>query len=53
MRKTIKLSAASFAFATLFATGALAQVQKTGNFLSLDLAGEAAQEAVRVCSARG
>ena len=49
----IKLAAASFAFATLLATPAFAQVQKTGNFLSLDLAVEAAQEAVRVCSAQG
>ena len=49
----IKLAAASLALATLLATPALAQVQKTGNFLSLDLAAEAALEAVRVCSAQG
>ncbi|MEP6839147.1 MAG: heme-binding protein [Bradyrhizobium sp.] len=33
--------------------GANAQVQKTGNFLSLDLAMEAAAESVRVCAAQG
>lgn len=49
----IKRAAASLAFVTLIATPALAQVQKTGNFLSLDLALEAAQEAARVCAARG
>lgn len=43
------LAAATLAFAALPATPALAQVQKTGNFLSLDLALEAA----RVCSAQG
>ena len=47
------LAAAALAFAALPATPALAQVQKTGNFLSLDLALEAAQEAARVCAARG
>ena len=43
----------SLAFATMLATPALAQVQKSGNFLSLDLAVEAAQEAARVCAAQG
>lgn len=42
------LAAAALAFAALPTTPALAQVQKTGNFLSLDLALEAAQEAARV-----
>ncbi|MBI3452565.1 MAG: heme-binding protein [Rhodospirillales bacterium] len=41
------------AFTALPATAAVAQVQKTGSFLNLDLAIEAAQEAVRVCAARG
>lgn len=37
----------------VLATTATAQVQKTGNFLSLDLAMEAAAEAVRACAEKG
>lgn len=55
MAKTTLIAAAGagFAFAAVLATAAVAQVQKTDNFLSLDLAVEATQEAIRVCSAQG
>lgn len=39
--------------AAALATPAAAQVQKTGQFLTLDLAVEAAQEAAKVCAAQG
>jgi uncharacterized protein GlcG (DUF336 family) len=39
--------------ASVAAVPAAAQVQKTGNFLNLDLAMEAAAESARVCAAQG
>ncbi len=44
---------ARLAAVALAATPAAAQVQKSGNFLSLDLAMEAAAEAVHVCAEKG
>ena len=45
--------AACLAGATVAASPANAQVQKTGNFLSLNLAMEAAAESARACAAQG
>ncbi len=50
---TTLVIAASVAGAAVAARPANAQVQKTGNFLSLNLAMEAAAESVRVCGAQG
>lgn len=48
------LAIAAFLASTAVAAGPVnAQVQKTGNFLSLDLAMEAAAESARVCAAQG
>ncbi len=52
MRAHTGLTYLSLAVA-LATTTAAAQVQKTGNFLSLDLAMEAAAEAVHVCAEKG
>jgi uncharacterized protein GlcG (DUF336 family) len=49
-----KIAARAFLVAAaLAATPTTAQVQRSGNFLSLDLAMEAAAEAVRVCAEKG
>ncbi|MBX9650993.1 MAG: heme-binding protein [Xanthobacteraceae bacterium] len=55
MRKvTATLAVAGSLAAAAVAVGAAnAQVQKTGNFLNLDLAMEAAAESARVCGAQG
>lgn len=54
VRSCIGLAARGLAVTTVFvAAPAVAQVQNTGNFLSLDLAMEAAAEAVHVCAERG
>lgn len=48
------LAVAGSLVAAAFAAGAVsAQVQKTGNFLNLELAMEAAAESARVCAAQG
>lgn len=53
VRRMIAAAVAAMSMSALLPTLASAQVQKTGHSLSLDLAMEAAAEAIRTCAAEG